>query len=193
MVQARVLQAHSQVGAHLSRSGGGAAGALTEQHMVGVRRYDGPVGVGRPRPIVGGGDGGPGLQGEADGLRGGIDQAAKVVERPGKENSRRSREPFQPATGQEAEPVPCGGLQGQENRENHDGSGAFLLAYVQCLGQRRASLLEEGYLHQPLRTDGTEATGQVGQFLCGPAGVQAAPSNQDYSNCLPLRPAERTT
>jgi len=100
MVQSRVLQARSQVGAHLSRSGGGAAGPLAKQHMIGVGRYDGPVGVGRPCLAAGGGYGGPGLQGEVNGLRGGIGQTVRVVERPSEENSRRSREPFQPAAGQ---------------------------------------------------------------------------------------------
>ena len=50
---------------------------------------------------------------------------------------------------------------------------------VQCLGQGRASLLEEGNLHQPLRIGGTEAAGQVGQILRRLPGVEAAPPNQE--------------
>ena len=116
VVQSSGLQTLSQVGAYLSRAGSGAAGPLAKQHVVGVRRYDGPVGVGRPCPAAGGGDGGPGLHSEADGLRGGIYQIAGVVEWPSEDNPRRSGELLQPAAGQEAEPVPGGGFQGQENR-----------------------------------------------------------------------------
>ena len=68
---------------------------------------------------------------------------------------------------------------GRKTGENHDSSGACPLAYIQCLGQGRASLLEEGYLHQPLRTGRTEAAGQAGQLLSGLPGVEAAPPDQD--------------
>ena len=99
MVQARVLQPPSQPGAQPGCTGGSATRPLAEQHMVGMGRDDGPIRVGRSGIAAAGDKGSPGLQGPADGLPGGLGQTTGVVERRGKNNSRRNTEAA-PANGE---------------------------------------------------------------------------------------------
>jgi len=86
-VQAFFLQAHSQPGADLGCTGCGASGALTEQHVMGVRRDNRPTGVGRPGMAAAGSNGGIGIQGQSNGLRGGAGHLGPVVEEASKKDT----------------------------------------------------------------------------------------------------------